>query len=117
MQQCPKAKTHSETYIYPNRHKASLVAQSVKNPPAVQEITCNAGDLSSIAGLGRIPLRRKWQPTPVFLPGKSHGQKNPAVYIHGGTRVGHNLETKLLSPKHTNREISWLHFPDLVMSQ
>ena len=25
--------------------------------------------------VGRIPLRRAWQPTPVFLPGESHGQK------------------------------------------
>ena len=24
----------------------------------------------------KIPWRRKWQPTPVFLPGKSHGQKS-----------------------------------------
>ena len=24
--------------------------------------------------------RRKWQPTPVFLPGKSHGQRNLAGY-------------------------------------
>ena len=35
----------------------------VKNPPA------NAGDLGSIPGSGRFPWRRKWQPTPVFLPG------------------------------------------------
>ena len=27
---------------------------------------------------GRIPWRRKWQPTPVFLPGKSHGQRGLA---------------------------------------
>ena len=26
--------------------------------------------------VGRIPWRRKWQPTPVSLPGKSHGQRN-----------------------------------------
>ena len=26
------------------------------------------------------PPRRKWQPTPVFLPGKSHGQRNLADY-------------------------------------
>ena len=26
--------------------------------------------------VGKIPWRRKWQPTPVFLPGKFHGQKN-----------------------------------------
>ena len=34
----------------------------------------NAGDAVSIPGSGRPPGRRKWQPTPVFLPGKSHGQ-------------------------------------------
>ena len=34
---------------------ASLVAQLVKNPPALQEIACNAGDLGSIPGLGRSP--------------------------------------------------------------
>ena len=28
----------------------------------------------------KIPWRRKWQPTPVFLPGKSHGQKSLASY-------------------------------------
>ena len=26
--------------------------------------------------VGKIPWRRKWQPTPVFLPGKFHGQRN-----------------------------------------
>ena len=28
--------------------------------------------------VGKIPWRRKWQPTPVFLPGKSHGQRSLA---------------------------------------
>ena len=32
----------------------------------------NTGDLASISGWGRFLWRRKWQPTPVFLPGKSH---------------------------------------------
>ena len=27
--------------------------------------------------VGKIPWRRKWQPTPVPLPGKSHGQQEP----------------------------------------
>ena len=43
----------------------------VKNLPA------NAGDardVGSIPRLGRVPWSRKWQPTPVFLPGKSYGQ-------------------------------------------
>ena len=30
--------------------------------------------------VGRIPWRRKWQPTPIFLPGKSHGQRSLAGY-------------------------------------
>jgi len=34
---------------------ASLVAESVNNPPAMQETTCNAGDLSSIPRSGRSP--------------------------------------------------------------
>ena len=43
----------------------------------------------------KIPWWRKWQPTPVFLPGKSHGQRNLAVYSPSGhKRVVHNLATK-----------------------
>ena len=30
--------------------------------------------------VGKIPWRRKWQPTPVFLPGESHGQRRRAGY-------------------------------------
>ena len=44
----------------------------VKNLPA------NAGDLGLIPGLGRYP-RRKWQPTPVFFPGKPKGQRSQRV--------------------------------------
>ena len=36
----------------------------------------NAGDPGSIPGSGRFPWRRKWQPTPVLLPGKSHGLRS-----------------------------------------
>ena len=28
------------------------------------------------AWVGKVPWRRKWQHTPVFLPGESHGQRN-----------------------------------------
>ena len=30
--------------------------------------------------VGKIPWRRTWQPTPVFLPGESHGQRTLAGY-------------------------------------
>ena len=38
--------------------------------------------------------RRKGQPTPVFLPGESHGRGVWQATVHGVTRVGHNLVTK-----------------------
>ena len=39
--------------------------------------------------------RRKWHPTLVFLPGKSHGQRSMTGYSPWGRkRVGHNLATK-----------------------
>ena len=41
-----------------------------------KESTCNAGDLGSIPELGRSLGEGKWQPTPVFLPEKSHGQRS-----------------------------------------
>jgi len=43
---------------------------SGKNPPA------NAGHVGSIPASGKIPWRRKWQPTSVSLPEKSDGQRS-----------------------------------------
>ena len=36
---------------------------------------------------GKIPWSRKWQPPPVFLPGKSHGQRSLAGLSPWGHRV------------------------------
>ena len=36
--------------------------------------------------IGKIPWRRKWQPTPVFLPGKFHGQRFLAGYSLWGRK-------------------------------
>ena len=46
----------------------SLVGQMVKQLPTMQETQVRPW-------VGTIPWRRKWQPTPVFLPGKSHGRR------------------------------------------
>ena len=43
--------------------------------------------------VGKIPCRRKWQPTPVFLPGESHGQRSLVGYSPRGRRVGHDWAT------------------------
>ena len=43
----------------------------------------------------KIPWSRKWQPTPVFLPGKSHGHRSLVGYSPWGhKRAGHDSETK-----------------------
>ena len=43
----------------------------------------------------KMPWKRKWQPTPVSLPGKSHGQKSLVGYSPWGhKRVRHDLATK-----------------------
>ena len=47
-----------------------------KNP---SDYSGDTGDVFS-PWVGKIPWRRKWQPTAVFLPGESHGQRNLAGY-------------------------------------
>ena len=65
--------------------RASLMAQQGKNLPA------NAGDTGNRrrgfdSWVEMIPWKRKWQPTPVFLPEKSHGQRSLAGYSPWGCR-------------------------------
>ena len=57
-----------------------------------QVSACNAGDPVLIPGLGRSlgSWRRKWQPSPVFSPSESHGQRSLAGYGPRGRGVGHN---------------------------
>ena len=51
--------------------------------------------VGSLSWVEKIPWRRKWQPTSVFLPGKSHGQRSLAGYSPWSLkRVWHNLATK-----------------------
>ena len=54
-----------------------------------KESACNAGnteDSGLIPRPGKILQRRKWQPIPVFLPGKSHGQRSLAGYSPWGPK-------------------------------
>ena len=55
----------------------------VKNPPA------NAGDardVGTVPGFSKIPWRRTWEPTPVFLPGKFHGQRSLSGHSPWGSK-------------------------------
>ena len=66
---------------YPLQYSwASLVAQMVKNLPAMQETWA-----------GKNAWRRDWLPTPVFLPGESRWTEEPGgLQPMGSQRVGHN---------------------------
>ena len=56
--------------------RASQVVVVAKNPPA------SAEDVKDVRGfdpwIGKIPRRRAWLPTPVFLHGESQGQRSLA---------------------------------------
>ena len=72
----------------------------VKNPPA------NAGDIMRCGfdpGVGKIPWRRTWQSTPVFLPGESHGQRCLAGYSPWSRRSRTRL--KLLSKAKQSKHV------------
>ena len=52
---------------------ASLVAQMVKNLPAMKETRLDPW-------VGKIPWRKEWLHTPVFLPGEFHGWRSLAGF-------------------------------------
>ena len=57
----------------------SLVVQTVKNLPAMWE--------TQVQPLGgEDPLEKGWQPTPVVLPGESHGQRSLVGYSPWGCK-------------------------------
>ena len=64
---------------------ASLMTQMVNNLPTVQRPGFSPG-------VGKIPLRRKWQPTPLFLPGKSHEWRSLAGYSPWGHKESDTTE-------------------------
>ena len=71
------------------------MAQTVKNLPA------NAGDVRSILRVRKIPWRRAWQPTPVFMPGEFHAQRRLAGLISWGHKESDMTEQLTLSLSYT----------------
>ena len=59
---------------------SSVVAQTVKNLAAMQETRVRT------LGITKIPWRREWLPTPVFLPGEFCGQRNLEGYSAWGSQ-------------------------------
>ena len=62
--------------------------------------------------VGKLPWRREWQPTPVFLPGESHGQRSLVGYSHGAAKSQTQLSDKHLhfhfSRKWRGKPCSWV---------
>ena len=87
-----------------------------------KESACGAGNLASISGSGRFPWRRKWQSTPIFLPGESHGQRSLVGYspksqkitevtqqacVHvGGWKVKGHIQSESISVKALERQVT-----------
>ena len=79
--QCGQIKKNS---FFKNR--SIMMAQWVKNLPTMQERRCGFDPW-----VRKIPWRRKWQPTTVFLPGRIPGTKEP-----GGLQfLGSQSQTQL----------------------
>ena len=62
-----------------------------------KESACYARDPDSSPGSGRSPGLREWQPTPVFWPGKFHGQRSLADYSPWGHKELDMTATNTLS--------------------
>ena len=73
-----------------------------------KECTCQCRRHRFDPSVGKIPWRREWQPTPVFLPEKSHGQRNLVGYSPWGHK-----ESDMTQQLNNNRNLlssnsSWL---------
>ena len=89
---CVYIYTHIHVHMYIYIYIRGLPGASVvKNLPAIPE-TCRRRRFD--AWVAKIPWRRKWQPTPVFLSRESHGQRNLGDYSPWGLRVRHNWATE-----------------------
>ena len=60
-------------------HQSSQMVLVVKSSPANAEVLRATGSIP-----GGKPWRKKWQPTPVFLPGESLGQRSLVGYSPWG---------------------------------
>ena len=71
----------------------------------VKNTACSAGDTEDVGSLtgdgwvGKAPWRRAWRPTPVFLSGKSDGQRSLAGYNPWGHK---ELDTTERLSTHTH---------------
>ena len=73
---------------YATSIRTSPVVQAVKNLPAGRRHGFHPW-------VRKIPWRRAWHPTPVFLPGESHGQRGLVDHSPWGHEESHSLEQEV----------------------
>ena len=74
---------------------------AIKNPPAMQDSVL----------IWKIPWRRKWQPTPAFLPEKSHGKKSLVGYSPWAHRLTwHKSRHYLVTHQQCSTQKSFISF-------
>ena len=84
-----------------------MVAQMMKNVPAMQE--------TQDQSLGQEdPLEKGWQPTPVFLPGGSHGQRSVVGCSPWGLKESDTTKQLTHTHTHTHTVIMIIPFPIFV---
>ena len=78
----------------------------------VKNLPTNAGDRRGFdPWIGKIPWSRKWQSTPIFLPGKFHGQRSLEVYSLWGCKESDTTEGLSVHTSHTKPHGQPLHSP------
>ena len=84
--------------------QSDLVWWGFQGGSVVKNLLANAGDKGLIPGWGISPKRRKWQPTPVFLPRKFHAQRSLVGYSSWGCK-----ESDMMEHTHTHDLVWYLH--------
>ena len=91
----PSPSTHTHTHTQIKEH-----CQGFPGGSDGKRVCLQCGRLGFDPWVRKFSWRRKWQPTPVLLPGKSHGQRSLAGYSpwgckRFGQRVGYGLSRQL----------------------
>ena len=91
----PSTGLHRVRHNWSNLAAAAAYLLGFPGGSTGKETTCQWRRLGFKPWARKIPWRRAWQPTPVFLPGEFHEQRNLVGYSPWGhKRVGHKLVTK-----------------------
>ena len=80
-----------------------------------KESACQCRRRGCDSWITKIPWRRKWLPTPVFLPGKSHGQRSLVHHSPWGQKESDM--TWRLNSNNNNSRIQWPSVPPMSYKQ